>query len=174
VILDANGEKATVTEVIDATSTIGTAYGNGTSATVHGYSETVKPVCIAPCVVDMKPGMHVLRFASPIDERESAAGIQIGDRSKVVRHAMGHTDSWSLGHFAAEMLVIFGASSLVTGGIVYGAMAGTDEKTQSVAQPYALGFTAGGAIALLVGVPLMILTRPVHQPGATTEMTLNK
>ncbi len=174
-VLEANGEKATVVEVIDATSTVGTASAGGTTATVRGYSETVKPVCIAPCVADLKPGMHFLRFASPDDkDRVSEAGIQVGDRSKVVRHAIGRTDSFSAGHFLSRMVVILGATAVITGGTLYGMAAAMNDDTGRDVKPTGVTVMAAGAGALLVGIPLMVLTRPVHQPGATTEMSLSK
>jgi hypothetical protein len=62
VLIDANGDRATVTEVLDSTTSTATAYSNRYSATVYGYSETTRTVCIAPCVADFSPGAHVLRF----------------------------------------------------------------------------------------------------------------
>jgi hypothetical protein len=172
VILDANGEKATVTEVVEATSTIGTANVEGSTATVHGYSETTKPICVAPCVADLKPGMHVLRFTSTVDDRQSSADVQVGDRSKVVRHAMGRTEGFSLGNFGATMLVVLGASALGTGALIHGAEIGMGKREPDDLKAPGAIIGSAGLGAVLIGIPLMILSRPVHQPGATTEMAL--
>jgi len=171
VVLDANGDKATVVEVVDATESVGTASVGGSTATVHGYAETTKPICVAPCVADLKPGMHVLRFKADGDDRMSEANVQVGDRPKVVRHAMGRTEGTSFGYVSANVLVYLAATAAFTGGLIFAGGAATDsEKSMTT------GMVIGGAglAGLAIGIPLAILTRPAHQPGATTEMAINK
>lgn len=67
--------------------------------------------------------MHILRFTSDDDGRESEAKVQVGDESKLVRHAMGHTESNPLGVVSGAMLAALGASALVAGGSLYAASA---------------------------------------------------
>ena len=117
VIIDANGERATVTEVVDVTTA--TAHAEGIVA--HGRSETTKPICLTPCPADLKPGMHVLRFTSVDSERMSEANLQLGDKPKVLRHAMGRTEDASALGVGAYTLVFLGAITAVTGASLYGA-----------------------------------------------------
>ena len=88
-------------------------------------------------MADLKPGTHQLRFASPVDdERWSEALVNVGDRPKVVRHAIGRTESPSAGNLAAVLLTL-GASAVIIGGSLYGAgmlvstERGQPERTQA-------------------------------------------
>lgn len=165
VIIDANGERATVTEVVDVTTA--TAHAEGIVA--HGRSETTKPICLTPCTADLKPGMHVLRFTSVDSERMSEANLQLGDKPKVLRHAMGRTEDASALGVGAYTLVFLGAITAVTGASLYGAArAGVMSEYES---EFA-GLVAGGAGAMVIGIPLMFLAQPVRQPGASTELSL--
>jgi hypothetical protein len=175
VLLDADGEDAVVTDVVDASLAVAEAKGGGVSATAQGYAETVKPVCITPCFADLAPGLHVLRFSSQTDDRESVAKIQVGERAKVVRHAMGRTEhpfSWV--NFTGSVLVYVGAAVAVTGGMMLAVDAGNDSGDPSKGLGLGLGgpVLGAGAGALLIGIPMMIFGRPVRQEGATTELSL--
>ena len=179
VLIDANGDQASVVEVVDRSTMSGRAYGyHGETAFVHGKSETVKPLCVAPCVADLRPGMHILRFTSDDDGRESEARVQVGDESKLVRHAMGHTESNPLGVVSGVMLTALGASALVAGGSLYAASAagggggGGTDGPPSYAQ-YVTPTLVAGAVALAAGITVLLVTRPVRQRGATTEVSLS-
>lgn len=173
VILDANGERATVTEVTDSTSSVATAHGYQTAAIAFGYSQTERPACITPCAVALKPGLHVLDFSSELGGRESRVYVQVGEHSKVVREAMGRYVPGPSWDFAAQMLVILGSTSLAIGGMVFAADAARGAENQPSLRPYAIGFSVTGVAALLVGIPLTLLARPQHQSGATTEFLLS-
>lgn len=176
VILDADGAKASVVDVVDISSSLamGTTAG-GRSVLVSGYSETVKPVCLAPCVADLTPGLHVLRFASTSDDRSSVASVQIEDRPKVVRHAMGRaSDDHPVINGLAFTLLGLGAAAAVTGGGLYAASVATRDadpafRDDTTLGDVGLGVGLGGLAAVAVAVPVMLLTQPTRQSGSTTE-----
>ncbi|MDB4997649.1 MAG: hypothetical protein JWM74_5081 [Myxococcaceae bacterium] len=177
VLLEANDEKAMVTEVVEsssaqATVTVTTPSGWG-SAKAFGYAETTKPICLAPCYADLKPGVHVLRFALPNSEdRVSQTPVQVGDSSKVVRHAVGRIESSSFTHVAAMVLLSLGTSAAAVGGTLWAVQEMSPTATNF--KPMGIGLAAGGVGALLIAIPLALMTEPVHQQGSTTELTLDK
>jgi hypothetical protein len=172
VILDANGDAATVTQIADWSSSVGTVYVGGNSATVEGYRESVRPICIAPCVVDLAPGLYRLRFSSrdDDDDRESVASVQVGAGSKVVRHAMGRVSSTSWVTDVAYLALALGITSAVLGGTLYGAS--EDGSLHTDLRPTGKALIGGGAAAVLIAIPLFLLDRRVVQRGTTTEFDL--
>jgi hypothetical protein len=165
VILDANGERAVVTEVRDWSS----GFASAGTTTAHGYSEEVRPVCITPCVVDFEPGLHVLRFRSERDDRKGTLNLQVGERTKIVRHAMGRTEGTSVAHFGGGLLLTLGTIALTVGGIALAAGAASDSSLGDDTLETGAKISAAGAGAVLVSIPLLLVTRPTRQPGATTE-----
>lgn len=167
VVIDANGERAVVKDVVETFST--TASVEGYSASGHG--EKLRPVCLTPCVADLTPGTHVLRFASETSDHPSEITVQSGDKGKVIRHAMGRTEEGSGGHVGAIVLATLGITAAVVGGSFLGASYISDSAEENFRTPGTVT-TAAGLGAVLVSIPLLLLTRPVRQPGATTEMPL--
>lgn len=164
VLLDANGDRATVEEVVERATA--TAYGSHVA--VSGYAESTKPVCVTPCYADLKPGMHALRFKSMNDDRMSEAPIQVGDVPKTVRHAMGRAELPSVGNYLASFGVILGATAAIGIGAPLWA-AGEATHHDDLTQPGMWAVGAGlGTFA--VSLPLYLLTRPVYQNGSTTEI----
>ena len=86
--LDANGEPSRVFEVL--TSTDGRATAVGTAAHVFEHSQTSRPVCLTPCQVDLKPGLHELEFVTDDPYSWADVFVQVGQRAKVVRVALPH------------------------------------------------------------------------------------
>lgn len=165
ILLDANGADARVTEVTERTEAW--AFGSGYG---HAVVETEKPVCIVPCSVDMKPGMHTLFFQSLTGDRKSRVDIQVGSRSKAVRHAMGlTTNSWG-GQVLGFLLVTLGSTALATGGAIYASLDDIPEDKKSRSKSLKLAAAGGGAV--LVSIPLLLLTRPTEQPGSSTEIPI--
>jgi hypothetical protein len=163
VVLDANGSSAVVTEVSSWRSSAGSWSGE-TTGKLAELSTEERPVCIAPCVADLAPGMHVLRFKSMTDERASTIAVQINHQSKVIRHAMGRSndDSAKIGTTGA-VLAAAGLTSMLVGALVLGAAEEEDQKETGVP------LMISGAGAILISVPLFFIGRPERQLGATTE-----
>jgi len=168
VVLDANGERAMVTEVSSWSSSSG--WVSGVSGTLSTVTEEQRPLCVAPCVTALSPGMHVLRFKSQSNAGESDVVLQVNEHPKVVRHAMGRVEA---GSSAAEVtgiaLVVLGGTALLVGGLLLGQSA-TEEGTKAENhQQLGVAVTAGGGVSLALSVPLFLLGRGTRRPGATTE-----
>ena len=72
----------------------------------------------------------------------------------------------------AAVLLTLGAAAVIIGGSLYGAgMLVSTERGQPVKNAGLVTLGAGGG-AVLLGIPLLILLRPVKQSGSTTEMRL--
>lgn len=170
VVVDANGDKATVDEVTAWSQ--GTAWGG--AGFVSGHAETVKPLCIAPCVVDLEPGVHVLRFTDDRDrDRHGEARFQVGERPKLIRHAMGRTTFHSGAEVTSIFLMVLGASAAATGGTMLGLAAASPDEHNDVVLASAI--TLGvGATMLLFGIPMAVASQPHMQEGSTTEKTLDR
>jgi hypothetical protein len=137
---------------------------------VEHESETTKPICIAPCFVDLKPGIHTLRFESPNDDaRRSEADIQVGERSKVVRHAIGHTEKPGAVNDWSFVTATFGIMGVAGGGGLIGASF-HDENLRTPG----IAVAAGSAVITAVAVWAMLASRAVVQKGTTTEFAFNK
>jgi hypothetical protein len=165
-VLDANGERASIVDVVSSTSA--SAYVNGHMG--FASASTTVPVCIAPCMADLTPGLHRLAFSSLDDPTEhDEIQVQVGETSKIVRRAMGKYESNFWPHFLAGSVAYAGVTSALVGGIMYSldASAADGDKKYAGTDKYLL---IGGAVALVASIPVMILTRDVHQRGATTEL----
>jgi len=175
VLLEANGERATVMEITDSTDSTATVHHNGSTGFGYVHSETQAPICMTPCFSDMKPGLHLLRFASEDDLKESTVSVQVTDTPKIVRHALGHKETSSLGQILGVAMTISGATLLGTGAMLYGVGEATSggDSSRTLSNT---GLTAGGVGLgfMLIGIPLMVLTRPTHQPGSTTELPFGR
>jgi len=170
VVLDANGEPAIVTEVKSWTSSRG--WVTGGSATLSTVTEEERPVCIAPCTVTLPRGMHVLRFKSPTGTRESEVALQVDERPKVVRHAMGGVEEASgAATFSAIMLAVLGGSAVMVGGLLFAPQDSEGHSTEEDRHRTGAALLIGGGTAVVLSIPLFLLARGTHQAGATTEFT---
>ena len=170
VVLDANGEPAAVTEITQTGSAQSVAYTPwGTSSGVS-HAETVRPVCITPCVSDFEPGMHVLHFQSRRDDRMSTTDVQIDENTKAIRHSLGRAEPESAGHVTSTVLVVVGAAVAFAGAVVWGAAAASGPDLHDVSS-IGKKMTAFGGVTLAVSIPFMVLTRPTLQQGATTQVS---
>jgi hypothetical protein len=153
VILDTNGERAHVVELVD------------------DGAPGVRSVCPAtPCVVDLPYGPHPLVFQSTTDgSRQSEAAVDIGPRPKVLRHTLGErNDGGTLNTLGASFLVL-GTLVATTGAILW--LAGASDANASLA-PSGQVITGIGVGSMILSIPLLVAGRPTERPGATTEWTL--
>ncbi|MBX3187649.1 MAG: hypothetical protein KF819_11565 [Labilithrix sp.] len=157
VIVDANGERASVSEV----SFIGPP-----------RAENVKRLCVAPCVVELAPGPHVLRFADERDAtRASDTRIDVDEKPRLVRHAMGRTEKADGWNKAGWALFLGGAGVVGIGGLLADQSASGEKFDPDMLTAAIATAVVGGTLAL-VGIPMMIASRPQTQQGATTEVKL--
>lgn len=166
VLLEADQERTVVSEVTETQSA--SAEIRGTRVEAHG--ESTRPVCIAPCAADLKPGLHILRFTSEADPvRTSDAKVQVDDTSKAVRHALGRKEDMSVGNIAAYSLLVLAASATMTmGGLL---AANRPSEDPDAARNVRIGTAISGG-ALAISIPLIIFSRPKVQPGSTREVAL--
>ncbi|MBS2014280.1 MAG: hypothetical protein JST00_15445 [Deltaproteobacteria bacterium] len=157
VILDAaDGQRAAVSEVMPTE--------------VRGV-ETEKRLCVAPCVAELPQGVHVFRFADERDpSRQGTARVELGEKPKLVRHAMGETKTHVGTAVAGWILFTLGTGTIGAAGVVY-----KDEDHPTKNELTTAGILLGvGATLALVGLPMIFASRPRLQPGATTERTISR
>lgn len=173
-ILDANGEKARVVEVAGAT------------VQNQGYTFNLiaqRAVCAStPCVVDVPRGPHRLVFTSQAEaDRGGVAEIDVGGRTKVVRHAMGERIEHAGLKTGSSLALTFGLIGAIVGGsvLVAGAVdSGTNNGTADASRRSSGLTSVGGAVlgisagVMALGVTLGILGRTEVREGSTTEWTL--
>ncbi len=171
-VLDANGEKARVVEVAGAT------------VESHGYSYNLfaqRAICAStPCVVDVPRGPHRLVFLSPSDpKRGSEVEIDVGSRTKVVRHAMGERIDHDVLKAGSGISLTVGMVGALVGGplLLIGALRNGSSTSEPNAGAGAV--SAGGAVlgisagVIALGITLGILGRSEVRKGSTTEWTMD-
>jgi hypothetical protein len=185
VVLDTPGEQARVSEVTSTSETV----------TRRGYvasTEHDRPLCLTPCVVDLKLGLHDLSFQSTTDERRASdVELQVQGDPMVVRHTMAETRT---PHPAVQGVA---RASLLTGVVGLGAgipitLAGVflrssgmpstrfvDGAPMESQTPGPQGVETAGLVTLgvsaglvLVGAVTGYFARDEYTPGATTEWTV--
>lgn len=160
VILETNGEPATVAEI----TSVATIRGDDADAIV-----VVRPLCTTPCVVDLSFGSHPLVMRSLADEtHQSEIELEVGARAKVLRHALGERRSGGFAQTLGASLLTLGLLAATTGAILWVAGAASDSSLSSNGQR----LTALGASGALLSIPLLIVGRPTERAGATTQWTL--
>jgi hypothetical protein len=112
VVLDVQEGPALV-ENVDGATVSGTGVIGKSVSTFGGSIEYSRSLCVTPCVVDTKPGVHQLRFTLVNDpERTSTGYVNLDSDATFYRHSIGrhHSSRWK------------GAAGapLVLGGIVLG------------------------------------------------------
>lgn len=170
VVLDANGERATVTEVNAWSPGRVPSVAPPAGSALPGFE---RPVCITPCEADFEPGLHVLRFSSMSDDRSSLAHVQIDEREKAIRHAMGRTEGTSGARTVGWVLTGVGAGIVTAAALMLVPVAG--EHSNEARDTLETGaMVAGiGGVFVGVGVPLIVFGQPVRQAGSTTELPLS-
>ena len=168
VILDANGERATVTEVNAWSPGRAPPAAQPAGSALPGLE---RPVCIAPCEVDFEPGLHVLRFSSMTDDRSSIAHVQIDEREKTIRHAMGRSEDPSGARTAGYVLTGVGAGLVTAAALMLLPLVSEYRDEDEATLEAGLAVAGVGGVFIGVGVPLMVLGRPTRQEGSTSEFS---
>lgn len=95
-----------VVETISGGSVSGIA---GTSA-FGGSLQVARRVCVSPCVLDISPGSHELRFTSVDDESRTSVGfINADTRVSAYRHALGRHSNAAWKGFVGWPVLLTGA-----------------------------------------------------------------
>jgi hypothetical protein len=173
VVLDASGEKARVVEIAGAT------------VESRGYQFQLvaqRAICAStPCVVDVPRGPHRFVFVSHSDPTHmSDTEIDVGSRTKVVRHALGERIEHGALKAGSGAALTLGTLGAITGGsiLLVGAIVSSSPSTSDPNKGSGL-VGAGGAVlgisagVLALGITLGILGRTEVRQGSTTEWTLD-
>jgi hypothetical protein len=169
VVLDANGERATVTEVLDWSDS--SAIAIGASVQVMDHAEHTRPVCLTPCEFDFEPGLHVLRFyVGP--SRSDNVKVQVGGKRKLVRVALGKLIPSEAPNATGMVLQTLGITAVLVGASLWGASSLAPEERQQGYKSSGIALTVGGGVGLLAGIGLAYTKPGTHQPSTVTEVTL--
>ena len=175
-MLDVEGESANVSRVTEVTKRGPPSFGRWTIRPGLGVERREELLCITPCAVDLRHGAHQLVFASRHDaERSSTAEVVVGEKTTVIRHAIGREHRISPSYTAGIFLAVGGAGLSLVGGAI--AATGLDPSPRADGSPVdGTPFLVTGLVVLGVGLVmgatgaiLMTSHRPVEQPGATTQ-----
>jgi hypothetical protein len=136
VILDVEGDRAVVEDVQG-----GSVAASGAGHFFGGSLEVSQRLCVTPCVVDLAPGPHTLRFSSVTDEDRSSDGyVNIDEGVSAYRERLGV-------HSHHQLKRGFGIASVVVGGMfVLSGAAAPDNGIDSRPRAEMLGVGAGLAI----------------------------
>ena len=169
VILDTDGEPASVVEITSGGLGMAAMPSNGalTTALVG-----VRPLCTTPCVVDLPYGSHPIVLRSTSDEsRQSETELDVGARAKVFRHTLGErTDGGGVRMIGASVLTL-GILAVAAGAVMWAASGASSHGSPSLVTG-GEAITAGGAGGVLLSIPFLVLGRPTERPGATTQWSL--
>ena len=168
VILDTDGEPASVAEITSGTlgSSGGGGGGNGDPIAF------VKPLCTTPCVVDLPYGSHPILLRSTADAtHQSETELDVGARARVFRHTLGErTDGGGVRVVGASVLTL-GILAVAAGVVMWGAGAASSHGAPSLVTGGEI-LTAGGSGGVLLSIPFLLMGRPTERPGATTQWSL--
>lgn len=176
VILDTEGESATVSRVTESTE----VYGPGAQYQRHPsvpLARREELLCVTPCAVDLRQGAHQFVFKSRVDPvRVSTADVVVTSQPLFVRHTLGREARMSGTYVTGAGLLITGIGlSLIGGGLAgIGAIMPAREADGTTTSSEGV-ITAGlitlgiGLITGTIGGVIMGSNRPAEQPGATTQ-----
>ena len=171
VLLDANGTRATVLDIVDQTSATGTVRTQAGTGIAWGHAVTSKPICVTPCFADLKPGAHELEFIETDGDRHDRVDVQVNDTPKVVRHAIGDGQVSHGAPLPSYLLLALGAGGvLLTSSLL--ALEDEHNGSPSSFRTPVLIALGSSAAATLLSIPLILLSRNTHQRGSTTEFPL--
>ena len=138
VVLDVQ-EGPAIVERLDGAGISGIAGVHALSASV----EIARRVCVTPCVLDIEPGPHELRFTLVADdERTSTDFVDVDDRVAAYRHAIGR-------HSNRAWKGLVGWPALVAGTIADVVLAGAIARGNFEA-------TSGNVTGITVGVGIAV------------------
>jgi hypothetical protein len=80
---------------------------------------------------------------------------------------MGRTEEYPVAYTGGALLFTLSAITLAVGGIVLAAGASSDSSSDDILETGAK-ISAAGGVGVLVSIPLLLVSQPIRQPGATT------
>ena len=182
VVFDAEGEQAKVSRVVASMNFEGQRKARLDTKTSLAPMRAEEPLCITPCAVDLRHGMHTFVFTSTNDSlRSSTTEVVLPSNASTtfVRHAIGNEGHVSPGYVGGAVLLLLGSGLTAMGGLTtaVGAFAepemqkdGTMSDPQVLLVPGLVMLGVGLATGT-IGVVMMNRNRPVQQSGSTTTWT---
>ncbi len=175
VTLDATTGPARVELITERTQVV--PYATGMSIGPRGYNAyapatqyRLRPLCLAPCAVNLPLGTHELFFSAEdvSSGQASTAFVNVTATPSILRHAMGRQTSSVGGIVGTVILGGLGVATSLAGGLLMG----FQDSSRPDREDFALagGITLGVGVALGVGaVVLGFASRPVVQPGSSVQ-----
>lgn len=159
VAIDPVNDRAQVVEVVDESFASASSTWGG-SAWASG--QTTRPLCTAPCVVNLGYGSHTVRLQSTTDSgKGDRVSFVVGEQPSIVRADLGQHrgvgNPWLAGLFAS----CFGGAGMIFGG----AYAAAQDKDAGLA---VLGVSSAVTIG---GAALMMLFPAIEQKGSSIQFT---
>ncbi|MBX3190856.1 MAG: hypothetical protein KF819_27915 [Labilithrix sp.] len=182
VVLDAEGGPVKVSRVTATLNHVG-VYGPPTveEGVPLGSMRAEEPLCVTPCVVDVRQGLHTFVFAdtrSGDPSRVTTADVVVSSKPIVVRHAVGQTPRYTSSYVSGAALFLIGSGLTLMGGVAttIGAVGEWKPTEPDEASPQAvlslgLVMLGIGLVTGTAGTLMMYGNRPVDQPGSTTQWT---
>jgi hypothetical protein len=168
-LLDANGERAKVSEVTAWSSSAAVTSTGSRWSTPLSFEDLQRPICLTPCLADFSPGLHRLIFVSDDGKRSGAADVQVGEQSQVLRIALGRNEPPKTSQAGALILTVLGASTMFVGSLLAASADSMSGSDQSELQERGFTLLGIGAGTMLVGLPWLLLSRGVHQNSTVTD-----
>jgi hypothetical protein len=179
-IVDANGERATVSRVVERVEppTVRPMGASGAIRDLQGAKTEL--LCITPCALDLPRGAHTLVFTSKADSsRTSSVDVGVSRGTAVVRHAIGERRFGSAGLVIGGVMMLGLGAALAFLGTPLAIDAATSEPTRDAQGQITndprrllpLGLVlAGAGVALgATGGIFLALSRGELQSGTTTQ-----
>src|SRR5690606_23824396 len=120
---DADGEPAKVSRIVATMNFEGQRHARLDGTTSLAPPRAEEPLCITPCAVDLRHGVHSFVFTSTRDPmRSSTSDVVLPSNASTtfVRHAVGREGHVTPGYVGGAMLGLFGAGLTLFGGAVTG------------------------------------------------------
>jgi hypothetical protein len=124
--------------------------------------ETYHDICVTPCVVNLEPGVHDLRF-QPVNEMSMRGGttaVTVGRRPIAFRYEMERT--------AMHPALLGGGLTLLTLGLTAGTSAIPLTIIPSTRTAGAVTAIAAG-VAIALSIVMILESNETYQPGAATQ-----
>lgn len=160
VLIDADQPNVVVHEIVGTVQTVAVGTRGGMA---YGTGIATERLCITPCQVHLRQGLHQVMFESPTTGWGGVADLQVGVEPSAYRYALGHRDLHVGARLGAAMSIAFGFTALLGGGIWYLA----SDTYQNVGGGIAIG---GGALFAL-GVAIAIAVSPEERNGSGVQWT---
>lgn len=150
-------------------STVSVVVGMDKDREITASTTANESLCVAPCIVDLPLGRHVLAFPMHGTRRLEMDTVTVGESPTVYRRALGRREGGGAGLVLGILGATFGGMSMVTGMVLLPVGLANDSGGLALAGGITLG---AGASLTTLGIVGIAVSPTVHQPGASVQFTL--